>query len=211
MIDRIISRLLWMANSNPRVISSESFYALKTEILHRFGTRDGYDHQQIDHECWDCQQWGWNDCPKCGGSGIFRSTRTALIRWRLGRRVFHEPTSQVPFNPLGVNIRGYVKHQQHPEALGAQRLLWWLSGGSMRLPEWATWHAKTYPHRRLVFPRPFNNRGMAVRLMRMVALRRYPDRPHTLRMDGRDWVEVERIQKAWRTAMPVEIDSEVPF
>lgn len=115
----MIDRLLHICNSEPYCFGSkDEFYALKSRLLERYGTPDGYDVQHIPGKpCWSCEGTGGLyepcGCYKCGGSGWFKHpVWISLKRHRFGRFVFHTPEnrSYVKPKPDVTNIEGYVKH-----------------------------------------------------------------------------------------------------
>lgn len=123
----MLAYLLHVANSNPWF--RDRFYAMKTRILHRYATSDGYDLQELPgKECWSCHGSGTyyhlsgdeDTCWKCDGLGWYRRPRwTVLQRWQLGRYSFHEPTKSghgsapLDFKPPRNLILGYVKHRDY--------------------------------------------------------------------------------------------------
>jgi hypothetical protein len=121
--ERVLSYLLWLANSQPPRDDFErfAFYAMKTDLLQRFGTRTGADDwQKITHVCNCCHGSGvftyWQSgdqdtCRKCWGSGVYRHVYYRLARWDVARRIFHVPYWHRYDAPGGeVVIVGKVRH-----------------------------------------------------------------------------------------------------
>ena len=114
MIRWMLGEIVAIANSGGKCYWWD-WYATKDAILKRWGKPDGCDQQIF--ECWPCDGTGdnsWNGaCWKCGGSGIYR--RVSLLRFRLGRRVFHRPDAWSwdgegrIYNSV---IRGHVEHRR---------------------------------------------------------------------------------------------------
>lgn len=118
----MIAKLLHICNSNPHCFGDkEDFYALKSRLLDRYGTPDGYDVQHIPGKpCWSCEGTGGLyepcGCYKCGGSGWFKHpVWVTLRRYRMGRYVFHTPDgrSYEKPEPDVTNIEGYVQHANY--------------------------------------------------------------------------------------------------
>jgi hypothetical protein len=127
---RLVSRLLWLANSGPPIARTEQFYALKDRILRRWGTRDGHDWQHIIKECYGCDGRGESrECPeracrRCGGSGVYDHFFVKLERWDLAGRTFHRPAEKTwkrPSEPVA--IVGRVRHADVGRA-GNEAALW---------------------------------------------------------------------------------------
>ncbi len=112
---RTISRLLWLANSDPPYMHKYRFYAMKEKILARYGHCCGEDFQEITLRCNSCHGTGGlyepGGCYKCGGDGIYRRYWVRLIRWAIGDYVFHQPAERLDSRPYKVNIKGYVRHE----------------------------------------------------------------------------------------------------
>ena len=120
-----LGRLLHLANASPPFEFRKEFYALKEEILERYGTRDGHDVQHIPgKECYTCDGTGiferYNGdtdyCYRCGGSGWYKSpVWVVLERFRLGRFSFHIPRkrSYTKPDPDTTRIHGYIKHASY--------------------------------------------------------------------------------------------------
>lgn len=97
---------LHVANSRPPVLREQSFYQLKSDLLHRFAEPDGYDIQRIIKTCYACKGTGIYDhryygrmrCNRCW-SGIYQDSLIKLDRWRLGDYVFHEPIDRIEHSP----------------------------------------------------------------------------------------------------------------
>lgn len=113
---RLISYLLWLANSRPP-IDAEAFYRMKTRLLHRYGRRVGQHVQHVAHTCWECHGSGSREdgskhpCWKCGGSGQFRQFWSYLDVWKLGPRTFHIPVGRTWSYPGRTDIEGIIKHE----------------------------------------------------------------------------------------------------
>jgi hypothetical protein len=121
--------LLHLANSDPPFLRIE-FYALKTRLLRKHGTRDGADVQEIIKPCYGKfgNEYGEylgcvkeRDC-RCGGTGIFSRRVYGLERWRWGRFIFHVPIDTLP-GPL-ITIRGRIEHRRY--GILAREASFWL-------------------------------------------------------------------------------------
>jgi hypothetical protein len=116
---RAVSRLLWLANSDPPRVRRAEFYAMKDRLLRRWGTRIGQDWQEITRECYACDGTGRyvylegdsEECRRCGGSGTYDRFWVRLERWDLAGRVFHRPAERTYSRPVEpVKIVGKVRH-----------------------------------------------------------------------------------------------------
>jgi hypothetical protein len=134
---RILSYLLWLANSKPPMTNRDGFYAMKSRLLRRYGTRDGTDLQEIPGKpCFNCNGTGltlggyraWT-CRKCDGTGDYRAGFWCqLERWRLGGRVFHIPGPRLYKRPDGlVSFTGYVQHSAYVSYSAATEAAMWLA------------------------------------------------------------------------------------
>lgn len=120
--DRLIGRLLHIANSNPPW-PRETFYAMKSSILSRFGLCVGQDVQHIVKKCWgdryDCNgnplyKCEGGHCRRCGGTGIFQQKWVYLSRWELGGVVFHRPDRTAYIEPEEEpTITGHIEHRSY--------------------------------------------------------------------------------------------------
>lgn len=114
--------VLHVANSSPG-IDRHGFYAMKEQILRRFGTLCALDTQHIVKPCWGCDgrgrrpnRWGVPDvCGRCWGSGIFHERFVLLERWNLGGWIFHRPACDLPASTdrASVTIRGRIEHYSY--------------------------------------------------------------------------------------------------
>lgn len=128
---RLLSYLLWLANSDPPYCHRERFYAMKTRILRRYATREGTDLQEIPgKKCWGPYQSGClgRRCRRCEGTGWYAFPFwVKLERWRLGSRLFHIPGSRQYQRPDGlVGIVGRIEHQ-HVDHWSAREAALWLA------------------------------------------------------------------------------------
>ena len=117
----MIARLLHIANSAPHrsKMRRDRFYAMKSRILHRFGTADGIDKQYIlGKVCYGCGGSDEEYCDRCDSSGWWNPPRiVTLRRWRLGKFIFHEPIDCEYRKPLSHEvfvIYGFVQHESYP-------------------------------------------------------------------------------------------------
>lgn len=138
MIRRILSKLLWLANSDPPC-SRKRFYAMKDVILKLWGEPDGYDVQRIVKACWG-DRW-WDDegdeangcgpgCRRCGGTGVWEEKFIRLERWKLAGRNFHsnptrisrpDKSGETAYGP--VTIDGRIGHKR-PGRIADEAMLW---------------------------------------------------------------------------------------
>lgn len=133
------SWLLHLANTNPPVGTRQQFYALKHQLLKRYGHFEGHQIQQIEKPCfgprkhstdgdeWEFQGCPGETCPRCRGSGVFDIRWVRLERWTWGRYVFHVPSGDTriipsPYPPRDM-IRGRIEHQ-HNHQVSREALLW---------------------------------------------------------------------------------------
>lgn len=129
---KTIGKLLHVANSYPDAVDKEAFYRMKTIILKRLGTRDGFDIQHFEGKiCWSCHGTGvymgshtysgdtWHDiCDHCVNGWYKRPVWVVLDRYRLGGFVFHQPAERLyeepPESPSQSRlINGYIKHRDY--------------------------------------------------------------------------------------------------
>jgi hypothetical protein len=129
---QLIGLFLHVANTSPSDVSQRQFYALKDELLKRFGTPDGFDIQHIVRTCYSCDgtgihmgYYGAESCFRCN-DGIYDEALVKLLRFKLGSYTFHIPDGRIesgvlPFPPT---IEGYVRHQQYRGYLAAECFYW---------------------------------------------------------------------------------------
>lgn len=138
--DRIIARLLWMANTRPPAVHRREFYDLKDRLLHRYAIAVGEDIQRIRKVCWDCDGSGvvngrWiseaaayslAECDRCDGTGIYNTIYVALKRWDFAGYVFHQPQCRLYKLRPGdqVAIEGYVQHANLKGHRAKEAQLW---------------------------------------------------------------------------------------
>lgn len=113
-LPRYILDLFHYCNS-ANYCGKSTFYWLKPRVLKRFGEPDGWDIQQINKECWGCYGDG---CHRCDGTGIYYSNTYWLLRFRLGDRVYHQPSNSLPSGLPNSTIHGKVRH---PKVVGIKR------------------------------------------------------------------------------------------
>lgn len=141
MIGHLIAPILGAANAAPPGLDRERFYAIKGHILRTYGRPDGFDVQQIEHECWRCggsgnEPYSWdnndwlNPCLKCDGTGVYERIYIRLDRWRLGKRAFYIPAGRLSYaeasQPGQRQINGRVTHRQ-PRGYRAREAALWLA------------------------------------------------------------------------------------
>lgn len=163
----VLGWLMRIANRYPL----HRWYDNKAILLEWYGERDGFDLQTVEAECWECAGEG---CNACDGDGIHHTTRTILIRRRVGGCIFHTPGN--PWWPVDYDMLtakpGFRRHitariQHRPcdpraarEAIAAIMLLtghyrmWWRSltqGGPFVASTvyFPTTHSAFYPQHRL--------------------------------------------------------------
>jgi hypothetical protein len=120
---------LALANAGNYFEKKGWFYPFKTRFLRSHALPDGFDLQIITLKCWcgdgiyrgydDCRpQDLWERCNRCNGTGIYLKKRIPLIRWMLGNRLFHEPSTLVA-DSGGMKYKeifnGLIKHSEIPE------------------------------------------------------------------------------------------------
>ena len=129
---KTIGKLLHVANSYPDAVDKAAFYRMKSIILKRLGTRDGFDIQHIKgKKCFTCGGSGiytgyhfnsgdeWNEpCWRCWGGWYKRPVWVVLDRYRLGGFVFHQPACRLYGVPPSVTsqvslINGYIEHRDY--------------------------------------------------------------------------------------------------
>lgn len=111
---RLLGRLLWLANQQPLPRDPGRFYRLKARLLERHGHRTGSIWQQIDAYCRSCDGTGGlyepGGCYRCCGSGIWERRYHRLEQWQLGRHQFLIPREYTTIRPPTVEIVGRVPH-----------------------------------------------------------------------------------------------------
>lgn len=123
----VLAAVLARANSCPPAQwdATEEFYAIKQEILDRWGTRVGTVQQRITDTCWGYGYYGCDDhCDKCGGTGIYRERYFLLEEWSLSGFSFHRPLRRIDkahAKPVS-EIEGRISHGN---SLGARQC--WLA------------------------------------------------------------------------------------
>ncbi len=136
MSERILARLLHLANSSPPICRRDEFYALKDRLLLRYAERLPKDQiQEIKKECWGRYQEGCPgpSCRRCGGSGVWDlfCVRLAVYQW--GRYRFHRPIERRCRLSAAPDIIGYVKHKDYGRK-PREAVLWlYLLTGEWRL------------------------------------------------------------------------------
>jgi hypothetical protein len=114
---KTLAWLLFNANSGCK---SRDFYALKKEILKKFGVCDGYDIQFIEgKKCYTCGGNGkyWNDeeCWNCTDGWYKQPFYSVLERRKIDTYIFHIPLHKsVHKGGLQPNIIGYIEHSPTP-------------------------------------------------------------------------------------------------
>lgn len=125
----LLGFILHVANTSPPIgLLKDRFYAMKQRILELFGTLDGHDIQYITKRCWGSYGYAGcqgEDCPKCGGSGIYNFFWVKLERWQLGSYTFHRPIDRRQSNPWGkVTIEGLIEHRRYSGWWANEAQLW---------------------------------------------------------------------------------------
>lgn len=87
------------------------FYQVKDFILERYGIPDGYDLQILEDACYNCDGAGCWRCDK----GVWSRRQWYLLRFKLGRHVFHQPVGFLPAQydrqkDLRETIKGRICH-----------------------------------------------------------------------------------------------------
>lgn len=141
--ERLLATLLHYANANASWCGRNDLYALKEKLLRRYGELAGQDIQEIRRECWGpFNDWGdptgcpGEDCPRCGGTGIYDLKYIRLERWAWSGYVFHRPAERLyrlP-DPASVNIHGRIEHPDYDVRTSSEAALWlYLLSGERRL------------------------------------------------------------------------------
>lgn len=125
-LKRLLGFILHVANSSPPILRKGDFYELKTWLLQKWGTPDGFDVQHIQKLCWSCDgsgiykhwRYGRIKCNRCY-HGWYQDDYIRLDRYMLGNFLFHHPVKRWPgylasesFKALA-NITGYVEHTRY--------------------------------------------------------------------------------------------------
>lgn len=123
LTQRVLSLLLWHANSDPPAAVRYSFYRIKDRVLRKYGSLDGerrIDWQDVSSVCWSCEGTGGlyepGGCWKCRGTGIHRSVFVPLSRWKIAGRVFHVPGPATSVRPETIEVKGYIRHEASKRA-----------------------------------------------------------------------------------------------
>lgn len=146
MRHHLLATLLHYANADPPLFCQRTeFYALKERLLRRWGRLADYDLQEIRKECWGTRRWDpehgdyeylgcRDDCPRCGGTGIFHIRWIWLERWEWCGYVFHRPSRESFTRPdYQVSIHGRIEHPHYGWA-SSEAVLWlYLLCGEWRL------------------------------------------------------------------------------
>lgn len=123
----------WLASANAGDYPEKKFwfYPFKSRFCREHGVPDGMDLQVIEKKCW-CgdgifrgiegtrPERFWEECNRCGGSGIFETRHVVLLRWRVGDRLFHEPSDWVshaeylPGKAYHQRFEGLIRHPEVP-------------------------------------------------------------------------------------------------
>lgn len=101
-----------VCNSADSWYKKQSFYALKSKILKKYGTESNFDLQTINRICNTCDgkgifKSGWKlpeTCWSCHGDGIFSTKKIVLKRWILNGALFHEPIGEFENDGLYIKI-----------------------------------------------------------------------------------------------------------
>ena len=142
---KVLSELLFRANSETK---AKEFYAIKNDLLSRFGKPIGRDLQQIPGKiCFhcngtgNCQRWDccsdWRedadrDCQRCWGDGWYKLPQNnVLLKVQFGKYVFHQPTERLADEEVGKyiydsEIKTYIEHQPKKYGLLSLKILYWI-------------------------------------------------------------------------------------
>ena len=135
----ILGWLLHLANRDVKIYCKEQFYAIKKNLLTKYGTKLGEEIQHIRKECYSCDGTGrykcdWKlteSCWSCAGTGVYEQYWTRLDKYKFGGYTFHNPTKkQYDYQPLFEGealpvITGYIHHKT-PKYRMADEALYWL-------------------------------------------------------------------------------------
>jgi hypothetical protein len=216
MMQRILARLLHLANTSPPAVYRAGFYGIKDRLLRRHGKLIGHEWQHIVHHCWRCEEYGFSrHCRRCGGTGVYQQFWVQLERWAWRGYLFHRPCARVWQKPEeSVAIDGYVKHASYGRkaqeanlwlAMLCDRSLFWkLLTGSCACG-WTWWPLlnlqKLVFQTRMLFGRfhlgPCSECGGWT-------FRMHP------RFVYRSWVQCRRCERAER-CVPVDVGEDLPF
>lgn len=119
-----ISVLAFLVHHANRLGSDSQFYRIKSELLLKFGQRDGYDLQEFSgRECFTCDGSGqvlpWYDgddteCSRCNGTGYWRlPCYIVLDKFKLGKYSFHTPQNKVYSTSVPGELREGAKKTFH--------------------------------------------------------------------------------------------------
>jgi hypothetical protein len=157
--------LSWLLHHANRHTKSESFYAIKDQILSKYGKHIGYDVQHIPgKKCNSCGGKGqhpkysnrppyniydWADCYRCWGGWYKFPKWICLARIQFGRYVFHKPLKREervtnPFTTDEIGwtvtdrpvIKGYIEHTKTWFSYPAFLIMFWLYNRPMFAVLW---------------------------------------------------------------------------
>ena len=165
----ILSRLLHHANRHSK---SEHFYAIKKQLLAKYGVFKQYDVQFIEgKKCFSCRGTGiyhsfdlntgneWSDtCWHCSGGWFKRPVWNILEKLQFGKYTFHQPWQRSYTKPnITVKvIEGYIDHRLSKHGQLALDILFILYDRKRWWAEWKKnigfgyrvrwWHPRNYIH-----------------------------------------------------------------
>lgn len=136
----LISYLLQLANRqlphHDYSYLKSIFYALKKELLLKYGTKTGQAIQHIQVTCTNCDSTGtfkchWKlpeTCWSCSGTGFYRDEYNLLAEYQFGKYSFHVPEQKIftykPEYSKMKQIKGFVDHKIPSKNAGYEALLW---------------------------------------------------------------------------------------
>lgn len=123
---KLLAKLLHLANSNPPEFIRQDFYELKSKLLKKYAKLATYEYQEIVKECWGPASVGCclgDRCDKCGGTGMFDRYWWLLKRYEWCGHVFHTPDLKTRIEPEVVRIKGRVQHQDYGQK-SREALMW---------------------------------------------------------------------------------------
>jgi hypothetical protein len=141
---KILSWLLHHANRSSKL---PQFYAIKEQLLAKYGKHIGYDVQHIEgKKCFSCDGTGvytgyywqsgeeWHDaCYHCYGGWYKRPQWILLKRFKFGKFTFHKPEKREynlrnPFMAYTVepSVEGYIDHSYTKHGGLALRILFFM-------------------------------------------------------------------------------------